>query len=87
MKYIIPDSLQFDKTYDPEVNPFIIPKLGPLYTDVWFKDENDKNSAYKKPSPYSNDASTILPKKVPTNLMIMLWNRAVYRVGPYYLGC
>lgn len=63
MKYIIPDSLQFDKTYDPEVNPFIIPKLGPLYTDVWFKDENDKNSAYKKPSPYSNDASTILPKK------------------------
>lgn len=27
------------------------------------KMKTDKNSAYKKPSPYSNDASTILPKK------------------------
>lgn len=63
MKYIIPDSLQFDKTYDPEINPFIIPKLGPLYTDIWFKDENDKNPAFKKTPPYLNDTSAILPKK------------------------
>ncbi|EJS42340.1 ngg1p [Saccharomyces arboricola H-6] len=62
-KYIIPDSLQFDRTYDPEIKPFIIPKLGPLYTDVWFKDENDKNSAFKKIPPHINDASGILPKK------------------------
>lgn len=47
-KYILPDSLQFDKTYDPEIKPFVIPKLGPLYSDIWSKDENDKNSAFKK---------------------------------------
>ncbi|CAI4058399.1 histone acetyltransferase NGG1 SKDI_04G3970 [Saccharomyces kudriavzevii IFO 1802] len=62
-KFITPDSLQFDKTYDPEIKPFIIPKLGPLYTDVWFKDENDKNPAFKKISSHLNDASAILPKK------------------------
>ncbi|CAI4055579.1 hypothetical protein N7582_000376 [Saccharomyces uvarum] len=62
-KYILPDSLQFDKTYDPEIKPFVIPKLGPLYSDIWSKDENDKNSAFKKTPPHLNDASAILPKK------------------------
>ncbi|CCC68400.1 hypothetical protein NCAS_0B03160 [Naumovozyma castellii] len=61
-KYIIPNVLQMDKTYDPEVTPFVIPKLGPLYSHVWFKEDDNKNIANTSPPPL-NDPSSILPKK------------------------
>lgn len=36
---------QNSEVYDPEVTPFLIPKLGPLYSDVWLKEDNNKNIA------------------------------------------
>lgn len=61
-KYIIPQNLHFMKSYDPEVTPYTIPKLGPLYTDVWLKEDNNQNIANLTPPPVS-DPNSILPKK------------------------
>ncbi|CDO94035.1 unnamed protein product [Kluyveromyces dobzhanskii CBS 2104] len=60
-KFIIPQNLQYAKSYDPEVTPYTIPKLGPLYTDVWLKEDNNQNIANLTPPPIS-DPSSILPK-------------------------
>ncbi|CAH00956.1 histone acetyltransferase NGG1 [Kluyveromyces lactis] len=61
-KFIMPQNLQFVKSYDPEVTPYTIPKLGPLYTDVWLKEDNNQNIANLTPPPIS-DPISILPKK------------------------
>ncbi|KAL3231604.1 Chromatin-remodeling complexes subunit NGG1 [Nakaseomyces bracarensis] len=66
-KYILPSNLQVDSTYDPEVTPYIIPKLGQLYTEVWSKEDNDKNIGNTSP-PIVSDPSSILPKKSPSSL-------------------
>ncbi|ODV97888.1 hypothetical protein PACTADRAFT_28837, partial [Pachysolen tannophilus NRRL Y-2460] len=42
-KYIIPSS--FSKNYDPQLHPFLIPKLGPFYGDIW--NEEDQSSGLK----------------------------------------
>ena len=41
-KYILPPSLETDKTYDPETTPYSIPKLGPLYTETWYREDLDE---------------------------------------------
>ncbi|CDF87719.1 BN860_12882g1_1 [Zygosaccharomyces bailii CLIB 213] len=61
-KYIIPINLDVNKTYDPEVTPYVIPKLGPLYSEVWAKADDSQNIANTSPPPVS-DPSSILPKK------------------------
>ncbi|KAH3902037.1 related to Chromatin-remodeling complexes subunit NGG1 [Saccharomycodes ludwigii] len=43
-KSIIPLSLR-DTNYDPDITPYMIPKLGQLYTDKWFKEDNNNNIA------------------------------------------
>lgn len=61
-QYIIPLNLDVDKSYDPEVTPYVIPKLGPLYSDVWLKEDDNQNIANASPPPVSSPSS-ILPKK------------------------
>lgn len=61
-RYIIPINLEVNKAYDPEVTPYVIPKLGPLYSDVWSKGDDNQNIANTSPPPV-NDPSSILPKK------------------------
>ncbi|AAS54352.1 AGL139Wp [Eremothecium gossypii ATCC 10895] len=61
-RHIIPQTLQIQKQYDPEVTPYIIPKLGHIYTDVWLKEDNNQNVANLSPPPVS-DPSSVLPKK------------------------
>ena len=41
-KYILPPNLETDKTYDPETTPYSIPKLGPLYTETWYREDLDE---------------------------------------------
>ncbi|QLG73907.1 hypothetical protein HG535_0F04190 [Zygotorulaspora mrakii] len=61
-KYIMPLNLQVDKTYDPEITPYIVPKLGPLYAETWLKEDNHQNMANISPPPL-NDPTSILPRK------------------------
>ncbi|SCU89543.1 LAME_0E04148g1_1 [Lachancea meyersii CBS 8951] len=61
-KYIIPPNVKVERSYDPEVTPYVIPKLGPLYTDVWAKEDNNENIANLSPPPL-HDPTSILPKK------------------------
>lgn len=42
---ILPPILEMDKSYDPEITPFIIPKLGPLYTETWAKEDSNSQPA------------------------------------------
>ncbi|GAV52877.1 hypothetical protein ZYGR_0AI01590 [Zygosaccharomyces rouxii] len=66
-KYIIPLGLGINKSYDAEVTPYVIPKLGPLYSDVWLKEDDNQNIANASPPP-SNDPASILPKKSPSDI-------------------
>lgn len=61
-KYLVPPNVTVERSYDPEVTPYIIPKLGPLYTEIWAKEDNNQNIANLSPPPL-NDPSSILPKK------------------------
>ncbi|CEP61462.1 histone acetyltransferase NGG1 LALA0_S03e03400g [Lachancea lanzarotensis] len=61
-KYLIPPNVKVERSYDPEVTPYIIPKLGPLYADVWSKEDNSQNIANLSPPPL-HDPTSILPKK------------------------
>lgn len=60
-KYIIPTNLEMDKSYDPEVTPFIIPRLGPLYSEMWSKDQSMQDMT-TSPPPIS-DLTSVLPRK------------------------
>lgn len=42
-KNIFPDSLSNDSTYDPNITPYLIPNLGPLYSNIWNEEENAMN--------------------------------------------
>ena len=59
--HIIPTNLQVEKAYDTDVTPYVIPKLGPLYSNVWLK-EDDQNLGGTSP-PSISDPSMILPRK------------------------
>ncbi|QLL31914.1 hypothetical protein HG536_0C00810 [Torulaspora globosa] len=61
-KYIIPTSLEMDKSYDPEVTSFVIPRLGPLYSNIWLKDQSSQDMATASPPPVS-DLTSVLPRK------------------------
>lgn len=61
-KYIIPANLEVDKSYDPEVTPFVIPRLGPLYSDMWSKDQSSQDLTATSPPPV-NDPAAVLPRK------------------------
>lgn len=79
-KYIIPQNLQRPKTYDPNITPYIIPKLGPLYTDTWLKEDN-QNIANLTPPPI-NDSESILPKKGPDSLSDSMLETEGISCGP-----
>ncbi|AMD19020.1 HBR119Wp [Eremothecium sinecaudum] len=66
-KYIIPQSLQVQKQYDPDVTPYVIPKLGHLYTETWIKEDNNQNVANITP-PQLSDPISVLPKKSSSDL-------------------
>ncbi|CAB4255653.1 similar to Saccharomyces cerevisiae YDR176W NGG1 Transcriptional regulator involved in glucose repression of Gal4p-regulated genes [Maudiozyma barnettii] len=61
-KDILPANLEVDKSYDPEVTPFVIPKLGPLYTRTWFRTDANKNLGNTSP-PHISDKSSVVAKK------------------------
>ncbi|QLQ82322.1 hypothetical protein HG537_0H00830 [Torulaspora globosa] len=61
-KYIIPASLEMDKSYDPEVTSFIIPRLGPLYSNMWLKDQSQQDMVTASPPPVS-DLTSVVPRK------------------------
>lgn len=61
-KNIIPKELQNDKLYDPDVTPFIIPKLGPLYTKVWIEEDNGTKVGNFSPVPL-RDVTSVLPRR------------------------
>lgn len=61
-KNIIPKELQNNKVYDPDVTPFIIPKLGPLYTKTWIDEDNGTKVGNFSPVPL-RDVTSVLPRK------------------------
>ena len=67
-KYILPANLEMEKSYDPEVTPFVIPKLGPLYTRTWMKADANKNLGNTSPPHVTNDASSVVAKKGGTDI-------------------
>ena len=67
-KYILPENLEIEKSYDPEVTPFVIPKLGPLYTRTWMKADANKNLGNTSPPHVTNDASSVVAKKSGTDI-------------------
>lgn len=66
-KYILPQNVAQDNSYDPNVTPFIIPKLGPLYLDTWLKEDNGQNLGNTSPIPMK-DPTSILPRRSATEL-------------------
>lgn len=36
-KYVLPPG--FDKDYDPQLTPYLVPKLGPFYAEAWAKED------------------------------------------------
>lgn len=79
-KYIVPSNLQVDKNYDPDVTPFIIPKLGPLYTKVWLKE--DSKIADNVSAIASEDLTSILPKKSASSLNDSMLESEEISCGP-----
>lgn len=67
-KYILPANLEVEKSYDPDVTPFIIPKLGPLYTRTWMKADANKNLGNTSPPHVTNDASSVAAKRSGTDI-------------------
>lgn len=80
-KFIIPANLEMDKTYDPEVTPYVIPKLGPLYSNAWIKEDSSQNIANTSPPPI-NDPSSILPRKSASDLNDSLLDTEDISCGP-----
>ncbi|SCW04136.1 LAFE_0H06722g1_1 [Lachancea fermentati] len=81
-KYLIPPNIQVEKTYDPEVTPYVIPKLGPLYTELWAKEDNNQNIANLSPPPI-NDPSSILPKKSGNDISDEVLDTEEVSCGPF----
>ncbi|KAK5780472.1 hypothetical protein RI543_002231 [Arxiozyma heterogenica] len=79
-KYVIPSNIQIDKNYDPNVTPFVIPKLGPLYTKVWLK-EDSKTAGNLLTAP-SEDLTSILPKKSASSLNDSMLESEEISCGP-----
>ncbi|CAR26887.1 hypothetical protein ZYGR_0I01590 [Zygosaccharomyces rouxii] len=80
-KYIIPLSLEVNKSYDPELTPYVIPKLGPLYSDVWLKEDDNQSISSASPPPI-NDPSSILPKKSPSDINDAMLETEEVSCGP-----
>ncbi|SCU81846.1 LADA_0C01420g1_1 [Lachancea dasiensis] len=66
-RYLVPPNVSVERSYDPEVTPYVIPKLGPTYIDAWAKEDNNQNIANLSPPPLQ-DPSSILPKKSSSDL-------------------
>lgn len=47
-KYVVPPGME--KNYDPEVSPYLIPKLGQCYTHVWAEEDATLGSKLGSPS-------------------------------------
>ncbi|KAM9892499.1 hypothetical protein OXX79_009977 [Metschnikowia pulcherrima] len=47
-KFVIPPG--FEKGYDPLVSPYLIPKLGPFYTEIWAEEDAALGSKLSSPS-------------------------------------
>ncbi|CCE65441.1 hypothetical protein TPHA_0L00840 [Tetrapisispora phaffii CBS 4417] len=66
-EYILPANLSMDKSYEPQSTPYIIPKLGPLYSTIWLKEDNNQNIGNISP-PIIATPDTILPKLGPDDI-------------------
>jgi transcriptional adapter 3 len=64
-KNIIPDSLANDSTYDPNITPYLIPHLGPLYSVIWNEEENAINYT---PPPNVVTKESIIPRNASEDL-------------------
>jgi transcriptional adapter 3 len=59
-KNIIPPG--FSKDYDPDVTPFIIPKLGAFYGDVWAEEDATLGSKLNSPTSHQQSLESYKPK-------------------------
>lgn len=70
-KYVIPAIGGFDEklnNYDPATTPFLIPKLGPFYADLWTAADLSLANKISSPSPYQQGPDSYLPKGSIDNL-------------------
>ncbi|SCV04681.1 LAMI_0H18228g1_1 [Lachancea mirantina] len=80
-KFLIPPNLLIERAYDPEVTPYVIPKLGTLYTDTWAKEDSNQNIGNVSPPPVSH-RSSILPKKSGSDICDELLDTEEISCGP-----
>lgn len=64
-KHILPAG--FDKSYDPNVTPFVMPKLGPFYAEAWAAEDATLGSKLNSPG-YSHGVDSYIPKGSIDNL-------------------
>ncbi|RKP30373.1 hypothetical protein METBISCDRAFT_30981 [Metschnikowia bicuspidata] len=59
-EYVIPPG--FDKNYDPLVIPYLIPRLGDFYIDVWGEEDQNLGSKLSSPAVVKAPIESYLPK-------------------------
>lgn len=59
-EYVIPPG--FDKNYDPLVVPYLIPRLGDFYIDVWGEEDQNLGSKLSSPAVVKAPIESYLPK-------------------------
>ncbi|PVH14192.1 uncharacterized protein CXQ87_002319 [Candidozyma duobushaemuli] len=60
-KYVLPPG--FEKgDYDPATSPYLIPKLGPFYADVWAEEDANLRSKLSSPAPQKPPLESYKPK-------------------------
>lgn len=60
-KYVLPPG--FEKgDYDPATSPYLIPKLGPFYADVWAEEDVNLRSKLSSPAPQKPPLESYKPK-------------------------
>lgn len=60
-KYVIPPGAE-KLDYDPNVTPYLIPKLGPFYADVWAEEDAALRSKLSSPAPQKPPLESYKPK-------------------------
>ncbi|OBA21643.1 hypothetical protein METBIDRAFT_41432 [Metschnikowia bicuspidata var. bicuspidata NRRL YB-4993] len=66
-KFVIPPG--FDKNYDPLVSPYLVPKLGPFYTEAWAEEDAALGSKLALPSFQRPPLEAYRPKGDPEDLV------------------
>lgn len=60
-KYILPPGME-KLEYDPTVTPFLIPKLGPFYADVWAEEDAALGAKLSSPGPQHPPVAAYRPR-------------------------